>query len=391
MSVARSLEKILDTPVVTPETPLMNYIGLISGTSMDAVDAVVVSIPPTGRLQLKTTHSEPYPEEVRAQLQTLANASTNELDRVGQLDALLGELFAQAANRVRDKAGLDSQEIRAIGSHGQTVRHRPNAQHPFSLQIGNPSIIAERTGITAVADFRARDIAAGGQGAPLAPSFHKWMFHSPDRSRAIINIGGIANASYLPAHSDEPVIGFDTGPGNTLLDSWIYKHRKQAYDSNGQWGASGKCLVTLVKRLGEDPYFTAPPPKSTGFEYFNIAWLERHLGALKLSPAAEDVQATLVELTARSIAQAVTMHLRKVEDVYICGGGSHNRHLMGRLRANLPDMPMDTTAALGIHPDWVEASAFAWLAHQALEGQPSNLPSVTGARRPVVLGGIYKA
>ncbi len=369
----------------------MNYIGLISGTSIDAIDAVLAFIPSTGKLSLKATHSEPYPAGLRKQLQAVVTPLCGDLERAAELDSALGELFAQAATRVRQKAGLDRNQVRAIGSHGQTIRHRPEADQPYSLQIGNPSIIAERTGITAVADFRARDIAAGGQGAPLVPAFHQWMFHTPEHNRTIINIGGIANVSYLPADSVEPVIGFDTGPGNTLLDGWTYAHRGQTYDKDGQWSASGKCLVSLLDRLGEDSYFAAAPPKSTGLEHFNIAWLERHLATLEQPLPAKDVQATLVELTARSIGQAITTHFPKTEEVYICGGGTHNRHLVQRLRANLPGLRVDTTAALGLDPDWVEAAAFAWLAHQALEGRPGNLPSVTGARRAVVLGGIYQA
>lgn len=369
----------------------MNYIGLMSGTSMDGIDAVVASIPQAGRLKLRATHSEPYPVEVRARLQTLANSSINDLELMGELDALLGELLAQAANRVRHKSGLDGQEIRAIGSHGQTVRHRPNAPHPYSIQIGNPAVIAQHTRITTVADFRARDIAAGGQGAPLVPAFHLWMFHSPDNNRVVVNIGGIANVSYLPADTSQPASGFDTGPGNTLLDAWICENRGHPYDKDGRWAASGKILATLLERLCSDSYFRMAPPKSTGPEYFNLAWLADHLAELGTRPDAQDVQATLTELTARSIAQALTTHLPYVDEVYVCGGGSRNRHLASRLSTNLPGAPVDTTRALGLHPDWVEAAAFAWLAHQTLEGRPANLPSVTGARHEVVLGAIYKA
>jgi anhydro-N-acetylmuramic acid kinase len=357
---------------------------------MDGIDAVVVSIPAKPPLTLKATHNEPYPPDIRRRLRAAMNHSANDPDAVAQLDMALGELFAKAASRACDQAGLDYQQVSAIGSHGQTIRHGPNAPQPYSIQIGNPSLTAKRTGIATAADFRSADIAAGGQGAPLAPAFHQWMFHSLDRNRVIVNIGGIANVSYLPADRNRDVVGFDTGPGNTLLDGWITKHQQKTYDADGRWAATGKCARDLLVHLLTDPYFKLKPPKSTGFEYFNLAWLERHIAKTTSTPSAADVQATLVELTACSIAQALDMFLPKVDEVYICGGGSHNLALMAQLRKQIPKLPIETTTALGLDPDWVEATAFAWLAQQTLAGKPGNLPSVTGAQRAVVLGQIFK-
>jgi len=352
----------------------MNYIGLMSGTSMDAIDAVAASISTENKLVLRATHREPYPADIKKRLHALRISAENSIEFAAGLDSELGDLFAHAAQHVQHKARLSTHEIRAIGSHGQTIRHRPDAEHPFSLQIGSPSVIAERTGITTVGDFRSRDIAAGGQGAPLAPGFHYWAFHSPGCDRAVVNIGGIANVTYLPADKHEAVRGFDTGPGNTLLDAWTTRH----------------CLPELLRRLCSDPYFALAPPKSTGFEYFNLEWLQGYLTQLGTAPTAHDVQATLVELTSRSIVHALKQYLPKVDELYVCGGGTHNNHLMAALQANLGMTPLHTTATLGLDPDWVEAAAFAWLAHQTLEGNAGNVPTVTGARHAVILGSIHK-
>lgn len=369
----------------------MHYIGLMSGTSVDGIDAAVVTIAADGKPALVASHAHPIPPTTRIDIQTLMQAGANEIERLGELDMLLGGLFADAANTVIQQAGLDKKSIRAIGSHGQTLRHRPRAAHPFTLQIGNPSVIAERTGITTVADFRARDIAAGGQGAPLVPAFHRRMFQSPLRNRVIINIGGIANVTYLPADASRPVSGFDTGPGNTLLDQWIGHHNARDHDEAGQWAASGISSKELLGQLLKDPFFQVPPPKSTGRESFNLEWLNRQLQKLTSTLSTVDVQATLLQLTAQTIAQAVRRFLPQTQEVYVCGGGAHNHELVSVLAGNFSGMPVATTEALGLHPDWVEAVAFAWLAHQTLEGQPGNLPSVTGARRAVILGGVYPA
>jgi len=363
----------------------MHYIGLMSGTSVDGIDAVLVSIPVSGQLALLATHQHPFPATVRDAIQALMQPGQNEIEREGELDVQLGRLFAEAAHALLAKAGVSASSIRAIGSHGQTIRHRPHAAHPFSRQIGNPSVIAEDTGITTVADFRARDLAAGGEGAPLVPAFHHWRFHKPGVHRAIVNIGGIANITWLPATENTAVLGFDTGPGNTLLDQWIARHRNEPYDRDGAWAASGRVQKDLLAQLMADEYFATAPPKSTGREHFNLAWLEQQLVG-KLAP--EDIQATLVELIATSIAQGLKFLPEEIGEIYICGGGTHNRHLLARLRALLPGIPVATTEILGLDPDWVEAVAFAWLAHQALAGRAGNIPSVTGARHPVLLGGI---
>ena len=369
----------------------MNYIGLMSGTSVDGVDAALVSIPANGQPAVLATHEHPISPALRGEIQSLMRTGLNEIERLGELDMVLGELFAEAANAVIAQSGMDKKNIRAIGSHGQTLRHRPKAEHPFTIQIGNPSVIAERTGITTVADFRARDIAAGGEGAPLVPAFHRQMFHSPQRHRAIVNIGGIANVTYLPINDTGPISGFDTGPGNTLLDQWIGHHCAREHDEAGQWAASGKSSQKLLDQLLTDPYFGVSPPKSTGREHFNLEWLNGHLGKLGSLPPVVDIQATLLQLTAQTIAQAVRRFLPQTQEVYVCGGGAHNRELISALKNHFSGIPVATTEVLGLHPDWVEAVAFAWLAHQTLEGLPGNLPSVTGARRAVILGGIYKA
>jgi anhydro-N-acetylmuramic acid kinase len=366
----------------------MHYIGLMSGTSVDGIDAALVSVPAAGPLTLKTTHQHPFPPAVRDAIQSLMQPGDNELERAGELDMRLGQLFAEAALALLHKSGLRPEDIHAIGSHGQTIRHRPLATPPFTRQIGNPSVIAEQTGITTVADFRARDMAAGGEGAPLVPAFHQWLFRKSGVNRVIVNIGGIANLTWLPAAGHDAVLGFDTGPGNTLLDQWISREQGQRYDRNGAWAAGGQVQAELLARLLADEYFAKPPPKSTGREHFHLAWLEQRLTG---KPTPEDVQATLAELTAASIAQALQLLPAVAREVYVCGGGSHNRHLLERLRTRLPGTTVATTEALGFDPDWVEAAAFAWLAHRTLARQAGNLPSVTGARRAVPLGGIYLA
>jgi anhydro-N-acetylmuramic acid kinase len=366
----------------------MHYIGLMSGTSVDGIDAALVSIPLNGRLTLLASHQHPFPAALRDAIQALMQPGQNEIERAGELDVQLGRLFAEAVHALLAKCSVNASSIRAIGSHGQTIRHRPRAAYPFSRQIGNPSVVAEETGITTVADFRARDLAAGGQGAPLVPAFHQWFFRKPGINRAIVNIGGIANITWLPAAESSAVLGFDTGPGNTLLDQWIARHRNEPYDRDGDWAASGRVQNDLLARLMADDYFAKAPPKSTGREYFNLAWLEQQfVGQL----APEAIQATLAELTAASIAQGIKSLPEKIDEIYICGGGHHNRHLLARLRALLPGMPVASTETIGLDPDWVEAAAFAWLAHQTLAGHAGNLPSVTGARHPVLLGGIYLA
>lgn len=362
----------------------MFYVGLMSGTSMDGIDAALVDFGDPG-VKVIATHEQPYPETLQHALRKAALTPVDEpIDNLGALDRQVGEYFRDAATEVIAKSGVPGDDIRAIGSHGQTVRHQPDGPQPYTLQIGNPDVIARGTGIMTVADFRSADMAVGGQGAPLVPPFHQWLFGSGDAGRVIVNIGGIANITVLPA-GDAPITGFDTGPGNALLDHWTRRHRKQGFDSGGAWAASGTVDETLLERMLSYEYFDLPPPKSTGVEEFNAAWL----GRFGWSGAAGDMQATLAELTARSIARHIEAHAPGVRDVFVCGGGAHNNDLMRRLGRNLPATTIETTAAVGLDPDWVEAVAFAWLAMRTVNKQTGNLPTVTGARRKVVLGTIH--
>lgn len=363
----------------------------MSGTSVDGINAVLVAIEEPKTLRLMGSTQLPFDPALRTDMLALMQTGAQELHRYAILDRRVGEAFAAAATTVLHTAGLTAKQVRAIGSHGQTVRHMPNAQPPYTIQIGNPSIIAERTGITTVADFRARDMAAGGQGAPLVPAFHQWCFQSHDRHRVVLNIGGIANISDLPRAADRPVIGFDTGPGNTLLDAWIACERGESFDRDGAWSASAEPDQRLVELMLADSYFAAPAPKSTGREHFNLPWLEAVLRRRGAALAPATVQASLAELTVRSIALGIDQLPKRPEEIWVCGGGAHNRDLMQRLARHLAGLPVATTADLGLDPDWVEACAFAWLAHRTLEAEPGNLPSVTGASRAVILGGIYPA
>jgi anhydro-N-acetylmuramic acid kinase len=361
------------------------YIGLMSGTSMDGIDAVVASFD-ENRVDLHATLSLEYENQLRQDLIQAANTPIDcPIENIGHLDKQVGEAFRDAALNVLQTSGIDAREITAIGSHGQTVRHQPDAISPYSLQIGNPETIASGTGIVTVADFRSADIAAGGQGAPLVPPFHDWLFGDSNKHRAILNIGGIANVTLLGSSGD-PVTGFDTGPGNTLLDRWIRQDRDETFDRDGAWAARGKVIDALLERLLDYSYFEKSPPKSTGLEEFNLEWLTAH-EVLDYKPV--DVQATLCELTARTIASDVRDYAPSTEEIFVCGGGAHNPDLLARLARILPEIRIDSTAAVGLHPDWVEAAAFAWLAMRTVNNQTGNLPSVTGARRKVVLGAIH--
>ncbi|MGB5397110.1 MAG: anhydro-N-acetylmuramic acid kinase [Gammaproteobacteria bacterium] len=361
------------------------YIGLMSGTSIDGIDAALVDFADTSP-RLISTHCHPWPGQLH---QALLESRKLPDDALGSLDALdnqTGNIFAQAANQLLEKAGVRPDEVIAIGSHGQTIRHRPDTVQPFSLQIGNAEVIAQQTGIDVVSDFRTADIAAGGQGAPLAPAFHAAVFKSEQEHLSVINIGGIANLTLLPGDTAN-ITGFDSGPGNGLMDAWIHKINGLSYDRDGDWARCGQVNETLLADLLEDHYFSLPPPKSTGFEYFNLNWLESYrIRALR----ADDVQATLCELSARSIALAIKQYAAQTQKILICGGGAHNRHLMTRLGENLPGYAIASTEVSGVHPDWVEAMAFAWLAKQTIHQLPGNLPSVTGAHQAVVLGTITR-
>ena len=360
------------------------FIGLISGTSMDGIDAALVRLGDR-RCEIVAALAHPYPDELRQRLIDVSrDPHCAGVDDIGRLDHRVGQCFADAALALLEQAGRSPAEIAAIGSHGQTLRHRPDDATPFTLQIGDPNIIANATGITTAADFRRRDMAAGGEGAPLAPAFHHWLFAEPGRVRAVLNVGGIANVTILPG-DDPEVTGFDTGPANTLLDAWIRRHRGQPFDADGRWARSGRVEAGLLAKLVEDPYFSRPAPKSTGFEHFNLEWLDAALNGSE--PAAEDVQATLLELSVVTIADAVRQ--ATPDDVLVCGGGVHNACLMERLADTLSPVTVASTATHGLDPDWVEAAAFGWLASRTLAAKPGNLPSVTGASGFQVLGGLY--
>jgi anhydro-N-acetylmuramic acid kinase len=363
------------------------YIGLMSGTSTDALDAVLVdfSVHPPSPL---TTCSHELEETLRHEILALSKPGDNELDRLAQLDVRLGRLSAAVCNELLDKAGIANSEISAIGSHGQTVRHAPDAEHPYTMQIGDPNTIAQLTGITTVSDFRRRDMAAGGQGAPLVPAFHQTLFRDNEKNRVILNIGGIANISILPAESSQTVSGFDTGPGNMLMDAWTQLYLNQPYDTDGEWARGGILDMELLNDILADPYFSMAPPKSTGRERYNLQWLQNHLPR---AHSAQDIQTTLCELTAATIAYGVLQFAPDTQEIYVCGGGAHNSYLMERIGFYLEGCHIASTTELGIDPQWVEAMAFAWLARQTLNGLPGNLPAVTGASLPVILGGIYPA
>ena len=362
------------------------FIGLMSGTSLDGMDAALVDFSDQ-RPRLLHALTQPHPPALRQRLAALCRPGEDEIERLGEADGELAQLAAAAVKRLLATCGVAAADVRAIGSHGQTIRHRPALG--FTLQIGDPARIAQLTGITTVADFRRRDMAAGGQGAPLVPAFHAAVFRHPDHDRVVLNLGGMANITHLPAAADGPVSGFDTGPGNILLDLWMQRHQASLYDRDGAWAAGGKVLDDLLERFLADAYFRQPPPKSTGREHFNESWIEGQIGHREYSP--QDVQATLCELTARSITDAITRHAAKAAEVLVCGGGAHNRHLMLRLGSLLAPIAVRDTASAGLAADWVEAGAFAWLARETLAGRPGNLPTVTGAREAVVLGGIYPA
>ena len=363
------------------------FIGTLSGTSLDGIDAALVRFSPAPALV--ASHSLKFPGDLRAELLALAVPGDNEIDRLGRADVRLGHLFAQAVNELLTRAKVPSAEVRAIGSHGQTIRHRPGGAAPFTLQIGDPNIIAATTGISVAADFRRKDMAMGGQGAPLVPAFHDAIFRQAGKDRVIVNIGGIANITVLPGDASRPVLGYDTGPGNTLLDGWSRRILHEPMDRDGKFAASGRVLPGMLAALRADPYFNQPPPKSTGPEYFSADWLQRHQDqAGELTPA--DVQATLLALTARSIADSIRQlpGLNR-PDVFVCGGGAHNGALMRSLQENLLGSTVAPTDTLGVPGDWVEAMAFAWLARQRLHEKPGNCPLVTGAARPAVLGGLW--
>ena len=362
------------------------YIGVMSGTSLDGIDVVVAAIDQRMVAQ-QASYSHPIPQELRQQILAICQGQSLTLSQLGQLDTRLGRLFAEAINTMLKKQKLAREDIVAIGCHGQTVWHEPHGDAPNTMQIGDNNQIAALTGITVVGDFRRRDMALGGQGAPLVPAFHQAILMNPEERRMVLNIGGIANLSLLLP--DQPLRGFDTGPGNMLIDAWIWRQQGKSYDQDGEWAASGQVHQPLLQQLLSDPYFALSAPKSTGREYFNLGWLEKHLSAFP-NIAPQDVQATITELTATTIADQVILS-GGCERLLVCGGGGRNKYLMARLMAKLPGTEVGSTDQAGISGDDMEALAFAWLAWRTINGLPGNLPSVTGASSATVLGAIFPA
>jgi anhydro-N-acetylmuramic acid kinase len=361
------------------------FVGLISGTSADGIDAALVRFG-AGQPQLLRARTFPLSNELRELVLRVSQADALvHLDEFGELDTRVGLAFAAAAQALLEEAGVDAAQVRAIGSHGQTLRHRPSGDAPFTLQVGDANCIAEATGIDTVADYRRRDAAAGGQGAPLVPAFHAATLADAVEDRAVLNIGGIANLTLLPVNG--AVRGFDTGPGNGLMDAWCLRHRGEPFDRAGAFAATGRCEDALLSRLLAEPWLSQPPPKSTGRDLFNLAWLEARLGAAAITPA--DAQATLARFTARTIADALRMELPTCARVLVCGGGVHNPVLLRELAAMLPRVVVESTAEKGLNPDFVEAMAFAWLAREFLARRAGNLASVTGARGPRLLGALF--
>ncbi|MDO4637922.1 MAG: anhydro-N-acetylmuramic acid kinase [Lautropia sp.] len=380
------------SPAQTDKQPNDIYAGLMSGTSMDGVDGVLLAFDPQGGIQQTIAHAfVPMPSPLRQQLTDLQTPAANELTHAARASLALADLYSECTHQLLKRSALDARQVRALGAHGQTVRHAP--QEGYSLQLLNASHLAERTGIDVIADLRSADLAAGGQGAPLMPAFHAHIFsrQTEPGHYGILNLGGIANLTIINTQEQPArVTGFDTGPANTLLDNWIESHLGQRYDHNGQWAATGKPIPALLTRLLAEPYFARPAPKSTGRDLFNLAWLQQHLQQLPDPPhTPADVQATLLALTAASVAQAIQAH--PLRTVYLCGGGARNVHLCEAIQQAIgPHIPLLSTAALGIAPEAMEASGFAWLARQRTHNIPIDLSAITGARHRSILGAWHK-
>ena len=365
------------------------FIGVISGTSVDAIDCALIESTST-HTRVVATHAGKYPDKLRSDILELCESASISLLNLGTLDNKIGHAFAAAVNTLLSESGFAASQVDAIGSHGQTIFHQPMGPHSFSTQIGDANVIAELTGITTVSDFRRRDMAAGGQGAPLAPLFHQHFFHSSAHQRCVVNVGGMSNITFLnPAPKATPR-GHDTGPGNVLMDIWIQRERGAQYDEAGAWAASGSVNETLLQTLLEEPYFQLPPPKSTGRELFNLAWLQHKLASLPQVVDSADVQRTLLELTALTITRSLDK-LTLPAELIVCGGGAHNAALLQRLQQLLPDTRVMRSDDCGLSADWVEAVTFAWLARQTLNRQATDSRELTGARHPVILGGVYYA
>ncbi len=366
---------------------MQRYIGIMSGTSMDGIDTVLIE---TDGQQISLLHSDDYPmpPEIKQQLLNVCTGQATTLSAIGELDNRLGHLFADAVLQLIQRFSIDTSSITAIGSHGQTVFHSPDSLYPFTMQLGDANIIAARTQITTIADFRRKDMAYGGQGAPLVPAFHRTLFGQQDSSCVVLNIGGMANLSVL--RKGHPVLGYDTGPGNVLMDLWISKNHNQSYDKNAQWAKSGNVDIALLQHLLQEPYLHRSAPKSTGRELFNIEWLELKIKGFTLS--AQDIQATLLEFSAITIANDVSGYAQGEQPkLLLCGGGAKNPLLYQRLSDLLAPWLVTTTQEYGVNTDYMEAMAFGWLAHQAIHQLPSNVPEVTGATKAVSLGVIYRA
>lgn len=355
------------------------YIGIMSGTSLDGIDVVLTDFSQPFPALLCSL-LVPYPQHIRSALAAISQPGDNEIERLGLLEADLADCYASAVTQLLQQGGYAAEQIQAIGCHGQTIRHRPNGRQPFSYQIGDMHRLAAQTGIRVIADFRRKDIAFGGQGAPLVPAFHQAIFTDSQRGRCILNIGGIANITLLVPH--QAVQGFDTGPGNCLLDNWIEQQQGLPYDANGAFAASGQLQPELLLKLLSDSYFQQTGPKSTGREYFQLQWLQQHLTGSNYSAA--DVQRTLSQFSAGTMVLAISRY--PVQEVFVCGGGAFNPQLLADLQGLLPQCRISTTAELGVAPDWVEAMAFGWLAYAFDLRIPGNVPAVTGARQPLVLG-----
>ncbi|MFK8032244.1 MAG: anhydro-N-acetylmuramic acid kinase [Gammaproteobacteria bacterium] len=369
------------------------YAGSICGTSLDGIDVALVEFPDSNTSRVIHYDSVPLNDSLAAAMRAIVfDGQRCDALTLGQLDQRFGVVIAEAILALLKKHNVSAAHVKAIGSHGINLLHAPDEEIPVTLQIGDPNQIARITNITTVADFRRRDVALGGQGAPLAPAFHAAVMADKHETRVVLNLGGIANITVLePGH---PVIGFDTGPANGLLDAWYVEHHATenvAFDRNGAWGSCGTVNQVLLEALASDDYFLRPPPKSTGKEHFNMAWLKGHLGSVKGPLKAQDVQTTLAELTALTVCNSIKSHCPDVASLLVCGGGAHNENLMTRLRGHLPSATVSTTEPFGVAPDHVEAAAFAWLAKRTLEHASGNLASVTGAAKNSILGGVYFA
>lgn len=373
----------------------MYYIGLLSGTSIDNIDAAIVKFNESAQIEILHTHAHPIPLDVKNQTLDLSQSGQTSLKEVGELDSKWGSLFADSVNTLIKQSNFDPKKIIAIGSHGQTLWHQSKGALPFTMQIGDPNIIAKKTGIMTVADFRRADVALGGQGAPLAPGFHQHFFSSTTKDRIIVNLGGIANISYLPADPHQSIIGYDTGPANSLLDSWCMMHQQTHYDANGTWAQAGEIKSKLLNTLLTDNYFSRPYPKSTGKDYFNIKWLTdylNHESSNIIHPQeAQNIQATLTELTAVTLSNAIlALSLKDKPEIVLCGGGAHNNYLISRIQHHLGNnFIIFNTEKLGVGPDWVEAALFAWLAKANIDKIPLDYTKITGASNPTVLGARF--